>query len=417
MSRSRRKTIVIILSLSLSLILLNCVYSIINSFDADQYISTLVIGDFTVTHSSINNMGSPQRETAGVTEKDQQAFQKLSAIESISNIYFSENTKLHMNDTFLHSFQAILDKDKKMSEDEKEMYKSYITDKTLWANTYGVDTFVLDHLAPESGEIDQKKFASGKYAIINLMQLLTDDEKSVAEFKEAYPVGETITLTLPDGIEKNYEIMAIAEMPYALSCKFFPTIGAEVILPTDEFLAHTKEKGALHSVFNVKKERTEQVTHFLEEYTNKKGIQLDYSSRQTYLDEFENYIRLYGVVGTALSLVLMLIGILNFVNSIISSMLSRRREFAILEAIGMTRRQLAIMSVSEGILYAFFTILFSVGFLILLSKTILQSILSEIWFFDYHFTLLPIAECAPFLLLLACMIPWAAWHRVGKRKT
>ena len=415
LSRSRRKAIVIILSLSLSLILLNSVYSIINSFDADQYIATFVIGDFTVTHSSINNMGSLQRETAGVTEKDQQAFQKLSAIESISNIYFSENTTLHMNDTFSQTFQAILDRDKKMAKDEREMYESYITDKILWANTYGVDTFVLDNLAPESGEIDPKKFASGKYAIINPMLFLTDDEKTIAEIRESYPVGDTITLTLPNGTKKSYEIMAIAEMPYALSCKFSPTMGADVILPADEFLAHTKEKGALHSVFNVKKGHTEQVTHFLEEYTNKKGIQLDYNSRQTYLDEFENYIRLYGVIGTALSLLLMMTGILNFVNSIISSMLSRRQEFAILEAIGMTRRQLAIMSVSEGILYAFFTILFSVCFVILLSKTILQSVLSEIWFFDYHFTLLPIMGCSPFLLLLACLIPLTACRGMKKR--
>ena len=152
----------------------------------------------------------------------------------------------------------------------------------------------------------------------------------------------------------------------------------------------------------------------MEEYTNKKEVQLDYSSRQTYLDEFENYIRMYGVVGTALSLVLMLIGILNFVHSIISSMLSRKWEFATLEAIGMTKRQLAIMSVSEGMLYAFFTILFSVVIAILLSNTVLPTVLSEIWFFDYHFTLLPIGGCVPFLLLFSCLIPWTAWRKVGK---
>lgn len=414
LSRNRRKTAIIILSLSLSLILLNCVYSIISSFDADQYVSNLVIGDFTVNHPSIDNMSFLEKETAGVTERDQKAFQKLSAIESISNIYFSQDTTITMSNKFLEAFQATLDS-QKLSKDEREMYEWNITNKLLSANTYGIDAFVLDNIAPESGEIDQKKFASGKYVIINPFQLLTEDEKALAEIRESYPVGDTVTLTLPDGRQKNYEVMAVAEMPYALSSKFYPTAGAEILLPSDEFLAHTKEKGALRSILNVKEGQTEQVAHFLEDYTGKKGVQLDYSSRQTYLDEFENYIRLYWVIGMALSLILMIIGILNFVNSIITSILSRKQEFAILKAIGMTRRQLAIMSISEGILYALFTILFSVGFVLLLSKTILQSLLSEIWFFNYHFTLLPIIGCSPFLLLLACLVPWAAWHSMRKK--
>lgn len=48
-------------------------------------------------------------------------------------------------------------------------------------------------------------------------------------------------------------------------------------------------------------------------------------------------------VGGALSLVIGMIGVLNFINFMLTSILTRRREFAMLQSMGMTRRQLSQM--------------------------------------------------------------------------
>ena len=43
-----------------------------------------------------------------------------------------------------------------------------------------------------------------------------------------------------------------------------------------------------------------------------------------------------------LTLVIAVIGLLNFINSILTGMVTRQKEFAMMEAIGMTRKQLVM---------------------------------------------------------------------------
>ena len=65
------------------------------------------------------------------------------------------------------------------------------------------------------------------------------------------------------------------------------------------------------------------------------------------------------MLGGALSFIVGLVGILNFFNAILTGILSRRREFAMLQSIGMTGKQLKTMLVCEGLIYALGSIVLS----------------------------------------------------------
>ena len=65
-------------------------------------------------------------------------------------------------------------------------------------------------------------------------------------------------------------------------------------------------------------------------------------------------------MGNAISLIIALVGVLNFVNSMVTAIVSRKREFAMIQSVGMTKRQLRKMLVSEGLFYAGITLLVSV---------------------------------------------------------
>ena len=60
-------------------------------------------------------------------------------------------------------------------------------------------------------------------------------------------------------------------------------------------------------------------------------------------------------LGNAISVILLGIGLMNFINMMYVSVHSRSRELAVLESIGMTRRQLRHMLLIEGSTYAFLT--------------------------------------------------------------
>ncbi len=63
------------------------------------------------------------------------------------------------------------------------------------------------------------------------------------------------------------------------------------------------------------------------------------------------------VLGGGIALVIALIGILNFVNVMSVSIMVRRRELATLESIGMSRKQIKKMLISEGLVYAVITLI------------------------------------------------------------
>lgn len=61
-------------------------------------------------------------------------------------------------------------------------------------------------------------------------------------------------------------------------------------------------------------------------------------------------------MGFAISLIIAFIGILNFINSMLTAIVSRQKEFAMIQSIGMTKRQLRCMLIDEGLCYAVSTL-------------------------------------------------------------
>lgn len=78
---------------------------------------------------------------------------------------------------------------------------------------------------------------------------------------------------------------------------------------------------------------------------------MTYSSKATQEEKFEGLRSTVVIVGGMLSLIIGLIGVLNFINSILTSILTRKREFAMLQSIGMTTGQLKWMLIAGGLMY------------------------------------------------------------------
>ena len=80
--------------------------------------------------------------------------------------------------------------------------------------------------------------------------------------------------------------------------------------------------------------------------------QFDYESKALYAAEFEGMRSMFQLCGGALSFIVGLVGVLNFFNAILTGIIARKREFAVLQSIGMTGKQLKTMLVYGGLLYA-----------------------------------------------------------------
>lgn len=73
------------------------------------------------------------------------------------------------------------------------------------------------------------------------------------------------------------------------------------------------------------------------------------------LEDMKQGITVMNVIGSAVGAILILIGVLNFINIIVTNMDSRKMELAFLESIGMTKKQIRKMITYEGLYYAVVT--------------------------------------------------------------
>ena len=142
---------------------------------------------------------------------------------------------------------------------------------------------------------------------------------------------------------------------------------------------------------------------------------MGYTTKESLRREFANMVTVIATIGISLAAVIALIGILNFVNAMITGILSRRREFAMLQSIGMTSTQLVKTLICEGISYIALSGV--IGFLAgsLLSFLVLRALNNVLLFFEYHFQILPFVIMMPVFLVTAVLAPVAAYRNVRKK--
>ena len=111
--------------------------------------------------------------------------------------------------------------------------------------------------------------------------------------------------------------------------------------------------------FDVAEEYQPQAEEMLIDYRDNVDKSLNYTAKSTLIEHYQEQTRANTVMGFAISLIIAFVGILNFINSMLTAIVSRQKEFAMIQSIGMTKRQLRSMLIDEGLYYAGSTLLAS----------------------------------------------------------
>ena len=202
-------------------------------------------------------------------------------------------------------------------------------------------------------------------------------------------------------------------MPSAFSYRYY---GAdEFILNDQTFIQDSGTSDVMYYAFDTTDETNAAMESFLADYTENVNPELDYESKATYAGEFESMRSMFLLLGGALSFIVGLVGVLNFFNAILTGIIARQRELAVLQAVGMTGRQLRAMLIWEGLLYA----LGAAGLALILTLTLgpiaFQAVERLFWFFTYHLNLTPFLFIIPLFALLGAGIPVITGHEMAKR--
>ena len=135
---------------------------------------------------------------------------------------------------------------------------------------------------------------------------------------------------------------------------------------------------------------------------------IDIISRYERREEMRDYLVTANVLGTGLSVILLLVGVMNFVNTMAVNVSTRRYELAILESVGMTKRQIKRMLSMEGFCYWGVSIFLvaTVGTAIFIVLYVIFSKEASYAVFSYPF--IPLILVAGLVLLICLVVPiWA----------
>ena len=171
----------------------------------------------------------------------------------------------------------------------------------------------------------------------------------------------------------------------------------------------------MYYAFDTADEANAAMETFLADYTENVNPELDYESKATYAAEFESMRSMFLLLGGALSFIVGLVGVLNFFNAVLTGIIARRRELAVLQAVGMTARQQRAMLVWEGLLYALGAAGLALLLALVLGPVAFRAVEGLFWFFTYHLDLTVFLLIVPLFALLGAGIPVLTVRAAEKR--
>lgn len=439
LSRSKKRTVLVVLSLSLAVVLLQLTYTFAGGFDMDKYLRTWVVSDFILGDAGyfqVGNFFSPARalpedaisavEAQGKITESARIYGHVGAQEWITEERFRQFNSRHSSQEDIDIWL------KNETRNEQGLVSTSVS-------LYGMEKFALDHLELIDGDLSAL-YDPSQNAVAAVY--FTDDYGKPEQYSNWAQPGDQVTIQYVDEWESydirtgeavygdfsneeytsvrpkkyrdvTYTVAATVTMKNSMSYRYFSS--DQFILNAEVLKRDSRTADILNFLFDTDPGAVPAMEEFLSNYTENVEPSLDYESKQSYVDQFNSFRNMFLLLGFALSFIIFLVGVLNFLNAVLTSILTRRREFAVLQSVGMTGSQLKMMLIWEGLLYSLFAIAFSLFISVATAPLLGTALTSLFWFFTARFSLLPVAAIAPVFLVLGVILPLLSYRAVSKQ--
>lgn len=417
LGRNRKRTVLVIASLSLGLVLLSGIYARNASFDIDKYMSGTVISDFEIEDASIaSNFTTYDPQGTTINSALVEKIGDLDGLERTGALY-AQVINHEVGESALKNIEHYYNAEERLAvikATDPGLYDAYsdmLASGSCTAILYGVDGLVVDTLADAqnvlAGNFDKEAFASGSYVVVD-----AGPAENADEIAPTYNVGDSVTLG-----DKTYEVMAIVRdiTPITEGKNSDTADFLGLYIPAEDFRAMYPENTLRKYFFDVAAEDQPAAEQMLLDVQAEDDPALSFTSKQTLIDHYREQTRASTIMAFAISFVIAVVGVLNFVNSMLTAIFSRQKEFAMLQSIGMTRRQLRNMLIDEGLYYAGITLVLSYVLSALVVGVGVRLLVAGDWTATFHFTLLPLVICTPILLAFAVLIPVCCFKNIEKQ--
>lgn len=422
LGRNKKRTVTVICSLTLGLVLLSCFYAKNVSFDIEKYLSALTIADFELSDATDEDFIGGYNPYGNTLNNDLiSSVETLDGLEKAGYLY-SHQLNWDMDVQTVQNLKdfctsGLFDYIENYAPDTARAIRDAAMSEKVDTVMYGLEGIPLETIVQEqylfSGTYNADEFATGNY----VLAIGPASEKEEFENGTALPtasVGEAVTI---EG--QQYTVMAVVYPVNSIEYGALETgvgngFNLGFILPADTFRELWPDNTLRKLFFNVADEEIDATQKMLDSYMENVDSGLPVTSRKTMIEQYKSETRSSAVMGNTISVVIALVGILNFVNSMVTAIVSRRKEFAMIQSIGMTKRQLRKMLILEGLYYMGITLITSYIVSALAVGIGVRAMVAE-GYSTFHFTLMPLVICTPILLIFAILIPYMCFKNLEKK--
>ena len=446
LGRSRSKTVITVISLALAVVLMQLTYTFAIGFDMDRYLASKSAVDFIVGDAAYFQTSSGFRsadeavpenviadiDAAGDITASGRIYGQVSGVqEFVPEDWFRQNNgQWYPADMLENMVQSASRTPDGRIADRAQLYGmedfplSKLTvlegdlsalsdpDANAIAAVYATDDYgdpeAQSHWAKVGDTVRVRYVDEWEYYDLDTGEIL-----SPAEADAAYDSGRSVETRAKTYRDVEYTVAAAVTIPGSIDYRFY---GADqFVLGAEQFQQDSQTDSVMTYVFDVEDGTDSEMEAFLADYTENVQPLFDYESKATYQAEFDSMRSMFLTLGGALSLIIGLVGVLNFLNAVLTGIITRRHEFAVLQAIGMTGRQLSRMLMLEGLYYALLAMVVSLALSLTLGPLIGTGCANVFWFFTYRLSLLPLAALLPVFILLGLAIPLVTYRGAAKQ--
>ncbi len=402
--RYKKQTVLVVISLFLGSMTLLSVNGFLGSINDKAYAERYVKHDF----AFINEVPFTADE---FTQEFIDAVKSLDGIRNFK-ISFATFAQIDFNEDELRFILEDIFTEDGADLSDTEGYHTFLETMRGFADEgqYGtwlqsIDSeLVEEYNKTHDKKIDLEAFESGN-AVIAL------DEESY--------VGNSLTFIDKDNHKITAEIAGMFMVEdtdgYRMRTSFIGGM-PELFFVHENFLKnHNFGEGIYSVIIDVEKGREDIIGSELAGLTQMiQGDSYKLYSKQELLENFNDIMRSMKIIGDCVAVFLLIIGILNFVNLMMTGIYSRRREFAVMQSVGVTKKQTIKLLRFEGFYYAVITtgMIATLGSLVLyVIAKFLPSIV------DYAVFKYPVI---PLLILLGCIyvfciiVPFTVYNSASK---
>lgn len=435
LGRNKSKTVITVISMSFAVVILNITFILANGFDMDKYLRRVVVDFITADASyfqtgNFNPMSFPEETISQIEAlngvKGGRTYKKaFDAQEFVTEEWLRKMYGEWSDPETVNRYIELSEKEGNLCAERVQLY--------------GMEDFVLDKLKLLEGDLSKLKEGGNYVAAV----YSADDYGNIHEDSHWAKLGDQVTIRyvkewecynpetgeiygadedLSDKLyqqrgkvyeDKVYEVAALVEVPSTLSYRYY---GAdEFVMGADTFIRDSGTSDVLYYAFDCEDGQVDAVEQWMQNFAGSDDSMYDYESRKTYEEDFYGFRDMFLMVGSGAALIVGLVGILNFLNAILTGIMARKREFAVLQSVGMTGKQLNQMLITEGMVFAGSSIVVTLILTIIMGPLASSVLEGMFWFFSYHLTVTPILLVAPAFLAIGAVIPLASYHYVAKR--